>query len=385
MKRVYFNHIPWNIHPVYQEMLDNPPEWVEYINKNEFWKDYQNTAIINDINKNLLIKIKKYIILFLKKVYILPNITFKKLSWDIIYSCQSIPLFWKYILDIDCYETLNRFSNIISENFINKLIVKHFVKQKRCKQVVFWSEAAKKSFQSYLGHEFDNKLTVLYPWINVKYAFNELASFKTKDNVIRIISIWKDFIYKSIEEILVAAELILLKYSNVEFIIIGQVPLYIKEKYSNKNIIFTWLIRREDVIDYLLKWNIFLLPTFIDIFWFSYIEAFSYWLACIWWEWYATNEIISDKVDWFIINWYEEKLFNIVNYKKNWKNINNILKNIKLSEKERIISDIFKNLVLFLDNNQLINKMTKEWYKKVNWWIFSVKYRNSILYELYNK
>lgn len=134
MKKVYFNHIPWNIHPVYQEMFDNPPEWIEYINKDDFWKNYQKTAINNTNNLNNIELLKQNIINFIKKYYFLPNITFKKLPWDIIFSCQSIPLFWDYVLDLDCYESLNRFSNKISENIINKFIVKFLLKQKRCKK-----------------------------------------------------------------------------------------------------------------------------------------------------------------------------------------------------------------------------------------------------------
>ncbi|MDD5213795.1 MAG: hypothetical protein PHG82_05205 [Candidatus Gracilibacteria bacterium] len=134
MKKVYFNHIPGNIHPVYQEMFDNPPEGIEYINKDDFGKNYQKTAINNTNNLNNIELLKQNIINFIKKYYFLPNITFKKLPGDIIFSCQSIPLFGDYVLDLDCYESLNRFSNKISENIINKFIVKFLLKQKRCKK-----------------------------------------------------------------------------------------------------------------------------------------------------------------------------------------------------------------------------------------------------------
>jgi hypothetical protein len=68
-----------------------------------------------------------------------------------------------YVLDLDCYEALNRFSNRFSSGKVNKMIVRFFLRRKNCKAIIFWSENAKIGFQSYLGHEFDAKLEVIYP------------------------------------------------------------------------------------------------------------------------------------------------------------------------------------------------------------------------------
>jgi hypothetical protein len=381
MKKVYFNHIPWNIHPVYQEMLDNPPEWIEYINKSNFWKNYQNTAIANKTQLNFSIKFKNNIIIFLKKIYFLPNITFRKLPWDIIYSCQSIPLFWNYILDLDCYESLNRFSNRISENYLNKILVKYFLKQKRCKKIVFWSESAKKSFQSYLWSEFDYKLEVLYPWINSEINIDLLLSKKDKKEIL-ITCIWKDFIYKSIIEILDASNIIISKYPQVKFLIIWQVDESIRNNYINKNIIFLWLLPRNQTIEILKKSHIFLLPTFIDIFWFTFLEAFSYWLFCIAGEGYATKEIVSSWEDGIIIQWYKVK-----NYDENTKKKKNIslehLKEFKsYQEKIKVVNEIVSAIIFFINNKSDSQIYLFNWFKKVNEWIFSIKNRNKKLKDI---
>lgn len=189
MKKIYFNHIPWNIHPVYQELLDNPLDWTEYINKNDFWKKYQNNILYK---KNVL---KEILLNLFKKMYFLPNIVFKKLPGDIIYSCQSIPLFWDYILDLDCYEWLNRFSNKLSNNFLNKLIVKFFLKQKRCKKIIFWSDNAKTWFQSYLGNLFNYKLEVIYPALKINHTFENILSGKNEK--ILIFFLFEDILKES--------------------------------------------------------------------------------------------------------------------------------------------------------------------------------------------
>lgn len=376
MKQVYFNHNPWNIHPVYQEMLNNSPKWIEYINKNDFWNEYQKTAINNNKN-SILNKIKNFILEIIKKYYFLPNITFRKLPWDIIYSCQSIPLFWDYILDLDCYESLNRFSNKISENFLNKIILKFFLKQKRCKKIIFWSNNAKTWFQSYLGNSFNDKLEVIYPSIKVNHTFEDILSWKDWKNI-NILFVWRYFERKWWIFLLEAANRIIEKYNNINFFIISDVDKNTMSKYNHKNIQFLWLLNRESTLNYFKKSDIYLMPTYYDLFWYVFIESIAYWNIPISLDDYCINEIIDDWKDWFIIEWFKEKYFNKLNYKRidKYLDLKILESNYLDKEKSNIINKIVDKLEFLINNKDVKNNFILNWFEKVKNWKFSIELRN---------
>lgn len=379
--QIYFNHVAWNIHPVYQEMLNYPPEWVIFLNAWDFGKSYQNTAK-NNIKKTSLITLKDDFLGYIKSIYFLPNITFRKLRGDMVYSCQTIPLFGEYILDIDCYEAINRFSNKISNLSINILIVKMFLRQKRCKKIVFWSEAAKKSFQSYLWWEFNEKLEILYPSIAVQHDLDTLLLLKSR-TVINIVTIAKDFIYKSWEEILEVAMKLLEIHDNLNFTIIWNVGSSLREKYKHSNIHFVWLLERDQVLAILVESHIFLLPTFIDIFWYAFLEAYSHGLISIWWDGFATKEIINNTVDGFIVDGYSQNVFDRVTYRKNWTDLDDLISMRDNHEKKKIIQDIFQITNSCIVNySEYSNLFLPAWFEKVKNGKFSLSKRNGTLIKI---
>lgn len=380
MKKIYLNHIPWNIHPVYQEMFDNPPEWIEYINKDDFWTNYQNT-ILNIKWEWFLDKIKKLILSIVKKYYFLPNITFKKLSWDLIYSCQSIPLYWDYILDLDCYEWLNRFSNKISSNFLNKLIVKKLLKRKNCKKIIFWSDNAKIWFQSYLWNIFDYKIEVIYPAIKVNHTIDDILNWKDKKNI-NILFVWRYFERKWWMFFLEAANQIIWKYNNINFYIISDVDINIIKKYKNEKINFLWLLSRNETLDYFKKADIYLMPTFYDIFWMVFLEAFAYWAISISMNTFWVNNIIDNWNDWFVID-YKNK-FHTDKYKyidKYNQNLDFLLEKV-YEEKDYISKEIVDKLLFLINNREVKNKFMLNWFEKVKKGKFSIEFKNALISEI---
>lgn len=379
MKKVYFNHIPWNIHPVYQEMLSNPPKWVEYINKNNFWKNYQDNTAQNN-NTWVFIWVKISVLNLLKKIYFLPNITFRKLPWDITYSCQNIPLFWDYILDIDCYEALNRFSNRISENFINKLIVKFFLRQERCKQIVFWSDNAMTSFRAYVWNSFDYKIQVLYPAVKMDHDWDDILKYKDKSRI-NILFVGRYFGRKWWKISLEIAEKILDKYENVDFHFITQASEDIINRYKNSNrIFFTWLLHRSEVIEYFKKADIYLMPTFQEIFGMVFLEAFAYWAIPVSTNTYAVNNIIDDWIDWFVIDYKNKFLKNTYQYIDKYNsNIHLLLDKIYDEEKEEIVRKLFEKIEFLINNKEIRIEFMKKWFEKIENWKFSLVNRNKKL------
>lgn len=375
MKKVYFNHIPWNIHTMYQEMLANPPKDTEYINKNDFENSYENT-----FEMNVKSTVYNKIIEKLKKIYFLPNLTFKRLPGDIVFSCQSIPIFNDFILDLDCYEALNRFSRKHSENIVNKYIVKKILSLKRCKKIVFWSESAKLSFQSYIWNSLNWKLETVYPWINVENNLAVLRAKKPK-TITKIVSIWKDFKYKWILDILKASQSILSKNQCIKIYIIWNVAAEHQEKYKDPQIEFLWLLPREQCLKYISESNIFLLPSFVDIFWYSYLEAFSLWTLAIAWESYASSEIIENWQDWIIIqNNSLRPFFDYSTKKKSYISLEDFVieGDIELAWK------IEKEIMKVIENKQIYDKHLEKWYEKVKNWKFSTDARNEKLFEIFH-
>lgn len=161
--RIHFNHFQGNIHPIYQHFLSHPPKGVEFVNVDDFGKNYQNTAISD--TRSTLGGFVSDIMSKLKNLLPIPNVTLRKFDADLIFSCGSIPLFGRFILDIECYEALNRFSPSISENLINKAICRYLLSSDRCLAITCHSSSAVISVQSYLGDSLKHKLHDLHPAI----------------------------------------------------------------------------------------------------------------------------------------------------------------------------------------------------------------------------
>ncbi len=77
---------------------------------------------------------------------------------------------------------------------------------------------------------------------------------------------------------------------------------YFKNKYSqNENIKFLWLLYDSDVIENLLKADIFLFPSLIDSFGMVILEAMFAWLPIVWFDSWWVSELIRDNQNGFLV------------------------------------------------------------------------------------
>lgn len=379
MKEIYFSHIPWNIHPVYQEMLNHPPEGIVYINKEDFWDNYQKNIHLTEKNK-ILQKIET----FLKKIYILPNISFQKLPGDLVFSASKICLRNPYILDLEVYEALNRFSNKRSKNIINKWIVKSLLKRKNCKNIVFWSDNAKKGFQSYFWNIFDAKIEVVYPALSLSHDRNEILKCKEKSKL-RFLFVGRYFERKGGLIALKVFEILSKRYENIYFDIISPVNPEIIDRYVNqRNISFLWLMPRQKVLEYFKKSDFYFMPTFQDTFGMVFLEAFAYGSIPISLNTFAVDNIIDDGIDGISIE-YKNK-FHTPNFQYidvyNF-DIDSLLQKIEKEEASQIISTIVSRLESLIENESLRQKFVSQWFEKVRGWKFSMDVKNVMLSRLY--
>lgn len=384
MIKIYLNHISWNIHPVYQEMLDNPPDGVEYINSYQFWREYQKNVLNTETSFWVFWKILKKIFLFLKKGYILPNITFKKLPWNIIYSCQSIPLFWDYILDLDCYEAINRFSNKLSRNPLNKCIVKFLLKRRNCKKIVFWSDNAKTWFEAYFWKYFEDKSVVISPAIKVRHTIEDIFSWKDTTKI-NILFVGRYFERKGWDIVLDIANSITKKYSHIYFNFITQVPENLVSQYKdNSQINFLWLLEREKVVEYFKKSDFFIMPTFNEIFGMVFLEAFAYGAIPITMNTFATNNIIDNWQDGFVLEYKNKFHNNVYQYIDIYNsNIESLLEKINGEERQDIVNNIIDKIEFFIKNHNMKLNFVESWFNKVKSGKFSIEYRNQAIYNIF--
>lgn len=122
------------------------------------------------------------------------------------------------------------------------------------------------------------------------------------------------------------------------------------------------------------------MPTFNEIFWFVFLEAFAYWVIPVSLDTFAINNIINDWNDWYVINYnnkfHTEKYQFIDEYNSN---IDTLLAKINNEEKNDIINKIVDKLEFLINNKELRNKFILNWFEKVKNWNFSIEFRNNLL------
>jgi glycosyltransferase involved in cell wall biosynthesis len=78
---------------------------------------------------------------------------------------------------------------------------------------------------------------------------------------------------------------------------------FYKKKYEDdKNIIFLWLIDKNQIIENLEKSSLLLFPSKIDSFWLVILESMSIWVPVISFNIAWAKEIITNWINWYLVN-----------------------------------------------------------------------------------
>lgn len=372
MKKIKIKPI-FGTHQIYQEIVNYPPEGVEYLgvgNETKKGKYYESK------------KIKEKIGYFLQKLKIPRMIFVKPGSYDIIHSSRGIipvQLFNKkpWIIDVEHVHSFFGLNpKIIRVKFWKKFIEKKLA-SKYCKGILCHCEATRQAFFYYLDcSKFKNKIKVLYPSSHI------LPLKKEKHKKIRIFSILSDFEGKAGHQILKVFSLIEKDYSNVEFWIRADIPPKLKKSIKLKNVkymqYFGDIIPREQLLnDVYSQCDILFYPTLTDSFGYSLVDAMVSKMPIIGTNLFAVPEIVKDGETGIVIKIPEYNLKD--GYIQSFP-INRMKGNIE----KKFIDKCVVALKKLIENPLLRNQMGEAGFGEVDSGRFSITMRNKKLREIYD-
>ncbi|MBI5354869.1 MAG: hypothetical protein HZB68_00245, partial [Candidatus Aenigmarchaeota archaeon] len=205
-------------HPIFKELVDFPPEGVEYkIPKGVTTRGEGGLAKhLKRIAWKALTSIKP------------PILNIDATGADLIHSCHGMLIGndSPWVVDVEHAPSLANYNirGLMRDEY-RKAIVKMLL-SKNCKRILAWTEAAKSSIESYYGSDASEKTEVVYP------AIREF-DFRKPDNAdVRFLVSSRFFVEKGGLQALEVFSRLRKKY-DVEMTVLSKVPAEIKSKYSD--------------------------------------------------------------------------------------------------------------------------------------------------------
>jgi len=358
-------------HPIYQEIVNNPPENVVYSGvskKTLLGKYYQSKKITTKLSRI-------FQIFHLPRMVYIPNI-----KEDLIHSSRGIIILNKkpWVIDL---EHPASFAGMDPELWKKSSLLRKIVKEKLaspyCKKIMMHCEASKKDLLNTLNcSEIKDKLEVLYPATHIP---KRLKKTKRKKKIV-ILSVLSLFYAKGGLYVLEAFSRLEKKYKNVELWIKSDVPEEIKQKYNSRNIKYfpykTEILPREELLKkYYMNADIFLYPTFADTFGYSLLDAMIARLPIVASDNFAIPEIVEDGKNGYIIK-----------FPFSFSNEGTKIDNKRLIKtNKKVVEEIAKKCSKLIKNKRLRRKMGNYGYKLVSKRKFSIKERNKKLLQIYRE
>ena len=266
-----FMQYPWFFpdSPYYKYLFDYKPDGVEYINPLVRSRDVITTS--DKLLKSNNLKHTLRNIIFKTRLPI-PNVRYSKADSgvDLIHCAHCLSLNNKpWVADIEIF-----WQGILCnvDNPIGVSLAKHIMLRNSCKRIIAWTDHVKEKMVAFYGKELESKIDVVYPAVEI----NKKNDVSGKRCILLFVA--RDAEAKGIKIALDAYVKLVDKYKSSRFIVVGNVNLTTKERYSSvKNIEFHDLMPRETLKKKIFpKASIFVYPGISDTFGFGYLEAMSF-------------------------------------------------------------------------------------------------------------
>lgn len=355
--------------PMYRELLAEPP--IQYVNASH----YRNTAM-------KLKNVGKGVDSFLMKaqgVIGFPSAMPVFIKSDLVHAAHHLVLNKRnWIVDFEHVGGLAGYASY--HKWLPRKLVPYLLKRKECKRILAWTNAAKRSLQTYVGidwRELHEKTEVLYPAVRA----NELVPQNTKKITLLFVS--RYFEHKGGYETVAAMDKLTKMYDEVQAIVVSQTPDIVKQHCaSNSNITFYGLMPLEELKKVWSQANIFVYGSWGDTLGYPILEAMSWGLPVVCLNDFASYELVDDTHSGFVVQGYKEKWFDketcFYTANKNWKR----------RTKEEFIA-VVDRLVgacgLLIDNMHLREQLGWSGYYEVREGRFSIAARNYRLKEIYEE
>jgi len=362
MKKIkVYLQFPWKISDsqYYKSLMENPPKDVEYFPTN------QNNGMILSKKRLKFVNFLKGIPRKILETLELPIINVHKTStyqeYDLIHCAHCLSKNDEpWVAD---FESLWQMWVSGRDTEIGIKKVKNILKNKNCKAIIAWTNAAKR------------EIIKRYPEIKKKVhvvGFGQKKQIfeKKKKKNIQLVFIGRYFFWKGGLHAVEAMDRLTRKYENVEALVISQTPKDLREKYSiNKKMNFMELIPHEKLNKEIFPFSdILIYPGYSDTFGFIFPEAMSFGIPVVTIDGFARKEIVKDGKTGKVIE------------------LNKQLSDIEMkSPNEKIVKEIVKETSLLIDNEKLREKMSRNCLKEVEYGMFSIEKRNEKLRRIYEK
>ncbi len=357
--RIYLQY-PWKFpdSPYYKSLVENAPENIEYLNakkqkgvitnKRFFW-------LSNFLKKTIRKSLKRFNLSLLNI-----HVTKSDKNFDLIHCAHCLSgNDFPWVAD---FESLWQMRIGKKTDRSKQKIAKVF-RNKNCKKIISWTNQTKKEILKEFP-EIGNKIEVVYPAI----PFPKKGRRKHKE--INLLFTARYFYPKGGLHALESMDSLTKKYDNVRGIIVSDVPLDIKKKYSpNKKIIFYDLMSQKRLFEEIYpNSDIFIYPGYSDSFGFSILESMSFGIPVITVDGFARKEILEDGKTGFIIK----------NYGLKWNKTTPIL-----NKEDLVLREIVEKTENLIKNSSLRKKMKNNCINVIKRGKFSIKERNDKLKKIY--
>jgi glycosyltransferase involved in cell wall biosynthesis len=361
-------------HQIYQEIVNNAPEGVEYQNvssstaQGKYYEKKKWKEKVNEMAQTIGI----------------PRMMFvRKGNYDIIHTSRGIiPLQAgankPWVMDVEQFTSfIGLHFDLMTKNKLLRWIVHNRLRSNNCKAILCHCEATRQSFLKYLNCKgFEHKLQILYP------SSHLIEMPPRKGKSITFLSIMSLFKQKGGIQVLEAFSQLEKKNNDVKLIIRADVPREIQEKYNSPNIeyqdYFSQIVPREELIKTVYSQaDVFIYTTFCDSFGYSLIDALVAKLPIISTNLFAAPEVVEEGKNGYIVN--------IPGYKKEEYVQEYHIENMTKEQEQGFIHKLYKAMEKLAMDKELREKMANESYDKISQGKFSIKQRNIKLKQVYEE
>ncbi len=288
------------LHPYYEDLIRQLPPDVRLaetiIGENKYWKKKGNDKPPFPL---------QILILFVNALG-LPNIWPVHTKADMLYCCQHIPITRKgWVLDLDYPPAIIRYKHSLQRGRLQVWLTNLMTKSDQCKAIVFWSDAAKKTYCSVYrpNKTVQKKMYVIYPGVTQKK--------KKRNKCCRFLWVANLFHQKGGGDLLSAWKRFHKQHPKSELVMIGDIPKKIQKRHEGQGVFFKQRMPREQLFEEYRNADVFVYPTKMDIFGLVILEALSFQLPVITTKDYCTQEMVKHEINGLLVDreqrtWFDD-------------------------------------------------------------------------------
>ena len=368
--------------PLYVDLLQNPPSGIRYTRRrNEDYLGQISTYYAQGRSAHYFGR--KAASILIDRFKIPPVAWLPARGADIIHSTSGIlplnPRPWVLELDYVGYFFGNNMHNSRSiQNSMMKAIVAKRLSSNNCRRIVCWSQAAKNSVASVFGdnRSLMEKTTILYPAVPPAGPRGE-----TRSDGLRILYVSSSFGTKGGEEVLLAFSRLCKKFDDIELLFKCDTPPEFRKKFTTKKISFypyrTQLLSRTELMErFYMSSDVFLYPTFADLFGLNLLDAMAAGLPIVSTRTFAVPEIVKEAKNGYLVD-----------PPYSWHNDNFLPRQGRFEytqkQKEQFVNSLVDKTAQLIESPSIRSRMATENRSLTENGIFSTEFRGKTLKRIY--